>query len=383
MENLPTSEYSRRLRETRHRMEKESINALFVYSDEYRPGNGMYFTNHKTINIVEECAQVLFIPLQGGPVVFTGSLNTFAAKKYSWIKDVRKVDDLASHLQQICEELPSPLKKVGIVGEDILPVTLYHSMREGLRKVKFVNAKELVDQQRAVKSEEEVSLMKKAAEIGDNCISAVLKEVEPGKSEMELCGVAEHSARKNGAELGCAFLIAAGPHTNFPTWRPSEKTIEPSEVVWIDVNPAYKGYNTDVAVTIPVQKASLEQKKVLRFAQRALQSMVDTIKPGITAKKLYQVTLEKVKDVGYEKYFVPYTSGMRAIGHGVGLDVVEYPDLSAKSEIKFILGMTMGLKFDLHGFPWGGVRMETTVVVTNSGAISLNKLPLTISINRF
>lgn len=380
MEDLPIEEYSRRLRETRSRMEKEGIDALFVYSDEYRPGYGMYFTNHKTINIIEECAQIVFIPLKGQPVVFTGSLNTFAAKRYSWVKDVREVDKLAHHLKQICKEVSSPPEKVGIVGEDILPIKIYRSMREGLGDVEVVNAKDLVDQQKAVKSGAEVSLMEKVARIGDKSISAVLKNLEPGKSEMELCGIAEHSVRSNGAELGCAFLIVSGPHTNFPTWRPSQRCVEPDDIVWIDVNPAYKGYNADVAITVPVQKANLEQKKALQFTKETLQTMVNTIKPGITGKQLYQTILQRAKDAGYEKYFTPYASGMRAIGHGVGLDVVEYPDLSPSSEVKFVPGMTLGLKFDLHGFSWGGVRMETTVVVADSGARSLNELPFAILI---
>ncbi len=65
---------------------------------------------------------------------------------------------------------------------------------------------------------------------------------------------------------------------------------------------------------------------------------------------------------------------MRAICHGVGLEVVETPDLGPNSEFIFEPNMCFGIKFDLHGFPFGGVRVEPTVIIAENGSEPVNDL---------
>jgi Xaa-Pro aminopeptidase len=65
---------------------------------------------------------------------------------------------------------------------------------------------------------------------------------------------------------------------------------------------------------------------------------------------------------------------MRAVGHGVGLDVVEWPNLGADSTFALEPGMTRGVEFDLHGFEFGGIRFEAAVLVEESGCRSMNRV---------
>jgi Xaa-Pro aminopeptidase len=127
-------------------------------------------------------------------------------------------------------------------------------------------------------------------------------------------------------------------------------------------------------MTIAMDGASENQIKVLNFAYETNQRMVDYIKPGMKGSELFRETLRITAEAGFSKYFEPYTKGMRAIGHGVGLEVVEYPDLGPNSDFVFEPDMVFGIKYDLHGFPFGGVRVEPTVIITESGAESINNL---------
>jgi Xaa-Pro aminopeptidase len=74
--------------------------------------------------------------------------------------------------------------------------------------------------------------------------------------------------------------------------------------------------------------------------------------------------------------FAPYAKGLRGVGHGVGIDVVEPPNLSSDSDFTLLPGMTLAIKFDLHGLPTGGLRAESVVLITETGVRPLNKLIL-------
>jgi Xaa-Pro aminopeptidase len=163
-----------------------------------------------------------------------------------------------------------------------------------------------------------------------------------------------------------------GVNTDLPTWRATDRPVEQDELLWLDFAPTYEGYGTDVAITLPMDGANEEQRKAIDFAWYASARMMEFVQPGRLGKEVFYKTLELVKEAGYEDYFVPYTKGTRAIGHGVGLDIVEPPDLGPEAEYVMEPGMVLALKFDLHGFSWGGVRVEHTVAVTKDGPRALN-----------
>jgi Xaa-Pro aminopeptidase len=159
-----------------------------------------------------------------------------------------------------------------------------------------------------------------------------------------------------------------------PTWRPSAKIIEPGEAVLIDVNPFLQGYCGDVAITAFKGEVEGEKKHVHDLSRQILQGAIQYMQPGQPASTIYDYFLERSREAGYEQFFTLYAKGMRAVGHGVGLDVVEWPNLDADSAFILEPGMTLGVKFDLHGFDFGGVRMEMDVLVEEHGCRSLNNI---------
>jgi Xaa-Pro aminopeptidase len=153
-----------------------------------------------------------------------------------------------------------------------------------------------------------------------------------------------------------------------------ERKIERGDYVLFDFNPSVLGYCSDTGVTVAMEGVTEEQVRIMNLAYDTNERMVDFIKPGMTGKELFKETLRMCEAAGVSEYFLPYTKGMRAIGHGVGLEVVETPDLGPNSDFVFEPNMVFGIKFDLHGFPFGGVRVEPTVIITENGAEPVNDL---------
>jgi Xaa-Pro aminopeptidase len=86
--------------------------------------------------------------------------------------------------------------------------------------------------------------------------------------------------------------------------------------------------------------------------------------------------LAELEPHGLSKNFTPYAKGLRGVGHAVGLDVVERPNLSSESNFELEAGMTLAVKLDLHDLKGGGYRIEVVVAVTEDGIRPLNKLVL-------
>ena len=369
-----STEFSRRVERTRLKMKEAGLDALFIYSDEYHPGYSMYYTNHRTINCIEESAHALFLPIEGEIQAFLGNLNRFAAKRFSWVKNVHNIYELRTELPKLVQALGYPVKKIGVVGEELFPISLYREMEKGFEGISLVETSDILIKERLIKSDNELDLIRAAGKLADDSIQAALDKLDIGKTEIELSAIGEYVTRSRGGEIGSAYLVVSGMHTDLPTWRPMERKIERGDYVWFDFNPSVLGYCSDTGITVAVEGASEEQIKIMDFAYETNRRMVDFIKPGVKGGDLFKETLRLVEEANLAKYFLPYTKGMRAIGHGVGLEVVEYPDLGPSSEFLFEEGMVFGIKFDLHGFPFGGVRVEPTVIVTADGAEPVNDL---------
>jgi len=368
------SEFDSRVSKTRARMKQTGVDALFIYSDEYHPGYSMYYTNFRTINCVEESAHALFLPLEGEIHAFVGNLNRFAARRFSWVKNAQSIYEMRNVLPALVQELPFPIRRVGVVGEELFPISHFREMEQSLSGITLVEASEIVKMERLRKSPNELAVIREAGELADDSIRAALEEVAIGKTEVELSAIGEYITRSRGGDIGSAYLVVSGPHTDLPTWRPSDRKIERGDYVWFDFNPSVAGYCSDTGMTIAMDGAGEEQIKVLNFAYETNERMVDYIRPGMTGGELFRETLRITTEAGLSQYFLPYTKGMRAIGHGVGLEVVEYPDLGPNSDFVFEPDMVFGIKYDLHGLPFGGVRVEPTVIITEHGAESINDL---------
>ena len=104
------------------------------------------------------------------------------------------------------------------------------------------------------------------------------------------------------------------------------------------------------------------------------QTVIDKLNPGERASTIYDYFLKETTKHGYRDEFMLYAKGMRAVGHGVGLDVVEWPNLDKDSNFTLEPGMVLGVKFDLHGFDFGGIRQEVEVLVEENRCRSLNDI---------
>ncbi|ASJ12446.1 Xaa-Pro dipeptidase PepQ [Thermococcus thioreducens] len=258
------------------------------------------------------------------------------------------------------------LTKLGIEGKTSFSTV--QSLKEKAGVEDFVVVDDVIKELRIIKTPEEIEVIKAACEIADMAMMAALEEISEGKREREIAAKMEYVMKMNGAEK-TAFdtIIASGWRSALPHGVASDKRIEKGDLVVIDEGALYRHYHSDTTRTIVVGSPNEKQKDIYYAVLEAQRKGVEAARPGITAKELDTIVRDVIKEYGYGDYFIHST------GHGVGLQIHEWPRVSQQDETVLKPGMVITIEPGIYLPKFGGVRIEDTVVITENGARRLTK----------
>ena len=250
-----------------------------------------------------------------------------------------------------------------------MSVADYQSLQKAMPGIAFVGASKDLAGCRMVKTEKELSLLKKAEQIGVDAFLQVLPQIKPGVAECEIAAELEYQMRKLGAE-GTSFetIVVSGVKSSMPHGKPDEKKIALGDFVTLDFGCRYGGYCSDMTRTVVVGKATEEQKKIYQTVLLAQETGLSAIRAGIAGKDADAAARAVIEDAGYGKYFG------HSLGHGVGLLIHEQPNLSPLSETVLEPGMVVTCEPGIYLPGFGGVRIEDMVCVTKDGMENLTHL---------
>ncbi|MEA2574368.1 MAG: Xaa-Pro dipeptidase [Chloroflexia bacterium] len=291
---------------------------------------------------------------------------------------------------------------------DTLPYNTYQAYARALAplEAELVDASTLFRQVRAIKSEYELEQLRTAARIADVGIRAAAEAAHEGMAEVELAAIIEAATRVAGhsgvlrmrffgQEMHMGHLLAgnAGGVASFmnsPTggygvgpWAPygaSRRPIRRGEPVFIDYTGEWGGYIAD-------QTRMLSIGPLSQFWQDSYVAMVDVetyvaanARPGMTSGELFSLAEERARHLGHGDYFMgppeEESPGQKVpfVGHGVGLELDEWPPLQRGTDAVLQAGMVLALEPKLIYPNRGAVGLEDTYVLTDQGLS-----PLTIS----
>lgn len=223
---------------------------------------------------------------------------------------------------------------------------------------------------RIKKSEAEIKHLSKACEINKRAFREIKTKIKPGMSEREVKTMLEMALLKNGADkIGFDTIVASGWRGALPHGVASTKKIKSGELVTIDFGCVVDGYNSDETITIAVGKLNAKQRMIHRVVSEAQQRAIQAAKPGAKCANIDAAAREYITANGYGEYFG------HALGHGVGLEVHEYPVLSPHSKDVLAEGMVFTIEPGIYIPKFGGVRVEDVFVCTKNGVKKLTKLP--------
>jgi Xaa-Pro aminopeptidase len=227
---------------------------------------------------------------------------------------------------------------------------------------------------RIVKDERELEYLWQAHKIADAAFEQLLKELKAGMTEKELAARLEFYMRNFGSE-GVSFdtIVASGYRSALPHGAPTDKVVEEGDFVTFDFGALYNGYHSDTTRTVVMGMADSWHREIYTVVQEAQYRGMKAAKPGITGKELDAEVREYLVSRGYDKYFV------HGLGHGVGLEIHELPNINSRGDIVLQEGMVFSIEPGVYIQGRGGVRIEDTIVLTREGARSLTALKKTLT----
>ncbi|MDM8538040.1 Xaa-Pro peptidase family protein [Desulfobacterales bacterium HSG17] len=341
---------------------------------------------------------LLYIPAERKPILMvkksiSRARDESALERILPLKSSRQIPEI---LKQQGLKIPENLG----MELDVLPANLFFSYKKLFKNCKITDMSHEIRMVRAVKSGYEINMIKNAAQYSDFVFESVKELIWEGIEEIELAGLVEARARKLGhqgiirmrlwgSELFYGHLMS-GPSAAVPSYLSSPtggtgtgpaiaqgagfNLIKSHEPVLVDYVFAFNGYISDQARIFSIGELPDELLK----AHEAMLNVQDMLKqeamPGVKAGDLYEMSVQRASELGYADNFMGADSDrIRFVGHGLGIELDEYPFIAKGQELKLKQGMLIALEPKLI-FPDKGVMgIENTHLVSENGLEQLTK----------
>ncbi len=292
--------------------------------------------------------------------------------------------------QQVAEELPGDVDidvqvpQEGLLGELAkrahqefgvsglgfegrnLTVDDWTRLSEAASSVKWESVPGIVEELRAVKDEQEIAAMKKAAAIAAKTLRETLAGVEIGMREADVAAELDYRMVRLGAERP-AFetIVASGPRSALPHAKTGLRKLAEGDLLLIDFGARWNGYNSDITRTFSVADPTPKQVRIYDMVLSAQVHACNALQSGCQAREVDAAARTIFQEEGLGENFVHST------GHGLGLEVHEAPSLRRNGEERLLAGMVVTVEPGLYFPGWGGVRIEDDLLVTDGAARSI------------
>jgi Xaa-Pro dipeptidase len=347
----------------------------------------------------------LYIPVEGAPLLMVRKSLARARTESALasivpLRSPREIPDLLA-----AQGLAIP-RRLGL-EMDVIPAALYLNYRRLFAGVDLVDVSHGIRQVRAVKSPYELTLMRQAAVLADEVAGAARGLIREGMTELDLAGRVEAEARRRGhqgvvrmrmwgGEMFYGHLLA-GPTAAVPSYLASPTggtgagpavaqgagfgKIQPHQPILLDYVFAWQGYiadHTRIFALGDLPDDLMAAHQAMLDLQNALKKQA---RPGLRVGDLYAFAIQWTADRGYGDWFMGADDQrIRFIGHGVGLELDEYPILAQGQDMLLEKNMTIALEPKLIIPGKGVVGIENTHIVTDDGLEQITRFDEAIQI---
>jgi len=268
------------------------------------------------------------------------------------------------------EELLTGFSRVAFQADDV-SVAQRVELEEIGEDRSWMSVENVLTPHRAVKDETEVDRIRSAQSTTEAVFEEIVELVEPGMTEREVAAEIVYSHLKRGAEsMSFDPIVASGPNAARPHARPTDRPLREGELVVIDMGGFLRGYASDMTRTIALGSPSSAACRGYDAVLQAQEAALNAVQAGLTGQELDAVAREVLEEADLDDYFA------HGLGHGIGLQVHEWPRISRTSEAELPEGVCVTIEPGVYVPEQDyGVRIEDIVVVDSKGCENLTRSP--------
>ncbi|MEY3684372.1 MAG: hypothetical protein RLZZ394_203 [Actinomycetota bacterium] len=237
-------------------------------------------------------------------------------------------------------------------------------------EAEIVNAEEVVNRLRRIKTAEEIALMTRACHLVDGVLDNMKDKVVLGTTELDLKSEINFQMNNLGSKTESfdTAVWSMGPkNSRDASDRRTSNPLIDGMGVSFDFGSVINGYCSDFGRTIYVGDPTLEYEKVYQLVMAAQAAGIAAVKPGVLASEVHKATRDVIVEGGYGDWFRHRT------GHCIGLDVHELPYISEEDHTPLEVGMTFTIEPSVFWPGRVGVRVEDIIVVEENGGRKINE----------
>ncbi|WP_347552682.1 Xaa-Pro peptidase family protein [Pseudalkalibacillus hwajinpoensis] len=248
-------------------------------------------------------------------------------------------------------------------------------LKERFGKLEFHAAETALNELRLIKDDSEVEVLREAAALADFGVETGVSVLRDGITEMEVLATIEFELKKKGIrEMSFSTMVLFGENSGAPHGNPGQRKLKKGDLVLFDLGVVLNGYCSDITRTVAFGDINEKQKEIYETVLKAQTASLDISRPGTRLGDIDLAARNVISDAGYGEFF-PHR-----IGHGIGIEVHEYPSMSEKNDNQLQEGMTYTIEPGIYLPEVGGVRIEDDVFVTEDGYETLTKYPKELQI---
>jgi len=389
---IPASEIEIRITKIQKRLREEEIGGLLII----QRVDLFYFSGTAQNGF-------LYIPSEGDPLLLIRRYIPRARQESSIgnIVEIKSPKEVPERIVDFYGGLPPTLG----FELDVVPVKDFEFYRRLFPKQTCIDGSPLILEARMIKSAWEIEQMEKTAQLSSQTFEYIRNNIRPGYTEMEFGGMYEAFARKighggklrvrdyqtegypwhilSGASGGIVGLLdspASGQGTSvaFPVGGGNKK-LALDEPIMIDIASVFNGFHMDETRMFAIGSMPKEAFDASLAAIEIHNTVLDRVRSGIPIKELFDIALAKAEKLGYtEPYLGPPGYKVQFIGHGIGLELIEQPILSAKDVSLLQPGMTFALEPKMLFKNRFSAGVESVFTVTETGHRLISQVPLKV-----
>ena len=322
------------------------------------------------------CDNVIFISLSNDNYFITDARYTTEAKEFTKNCEVIESSNLIQSAKDILSK--NKIKKITFDPNDFSYSTFVNITSD--IKTKFIQNLNFSKTKRIIKSDDEVKLLKKAAQLGRDGFNHFAKYIRKNgfnkKEQFLFFKAIEKMSQSGKLDLSFNPIVAINENAAKPHALPTSKKFKKNDLLLVDAGVKYKRYCSDRTCVTSGNFEELSFKRDQKFKNKKHQKIYDLVykaqlnaiqkaRVGMKASQIDALTRDVIQKAGYGDKFIHST------GHGVGLDIHEFPNINSKSDVIIEDNMIFTIEPGIYLPNEFGVRIEDTVVMKNGKAVIL------------
>jgi Xaa-Pro aminopeptidase len=224
---------------------------------------------------------------------------------------------------------------------------------------------------RNIKEEEEILSLKKAASLGSRGFDFACSLLKEGIREEEIATELEIFWKREGSDkIAFDINVSFGANSSMPHHRAGATALMKGDTVLMDIGVTLNSYNSDMTRVVFFGEPQAEILKIFHIVKQAQETALELCKPGTTIGELDRISRKVIEDAGYGEFYT------HSLGHGIGLEVHEYPilkDSALYKECTLTPGMAITIEPGIYLPDKGGIRIEDTIVITENAYENLTQ----------